>query len=50
MKAQPAKGIDSEFYFDELLERASDEYDPYGYVDGDETYEEEVYGFDWEAK
>ena len=44
MKTQPTKEIDSE-YFDELLERASDGYDPYGYVD-DNTIGE-VCDFDW---
>lgn len=52
MKTQPTEGNNSE-YFDELLERASDGYDPYGYIEDNtmglkpSSSTGSVYDFDW---
>jgi len=53
MRVEPNKKIISEFYYDEVLERTGDGYDPYGYVDDNAMGSEpdsparEVCDFDW---
>lgn len=54
MRVESNKKIISEFYCDELLEKTSDGYDPYGYIDDNmvdsrpDSPRGEVVDFDWE--
>ena len=56
MKAKPSKNSFSEFYSDELRERTSSGYDPYGYIDDHAMGSEpdspkgEVCDFDWKEE